>query len=41
MNKHVLYIAAHHPASRHPASWNSLLAAAAKVQNEVAALRLK
>ena len=32
-----VYIAAHHPASRHPASWNSLLAAAAKVQNELGA----
>jgi len=30
-----VYVSAHHPASRHPTSWNSLLAAAAKVQNEL------
>ena len=33
-----LYVAAHHPASRHPASWNTLLEAAAKVQNELTAV---
>lgn len=30
-----VYVKAHHPASRHPASWNSLLEAAAKIQNEL------
>ena len=30
-----VYIAAHHPASRHPTSWASLLAAAAKVREEL------